>query len=347
MRARQLVDEVEISVRREHELALPRSRLGAAEIGSLVQRRQQREPDARGSRGIDQRLGHRALLRIRRAVRLVVQVVKLAHGGIAGLEHVRIALRRDGIQALGRHAAGVLVHGLAPGPEAVALGSLRPAPLRQPGHRALERVTVYIRHAGNRRAVDQPRGGDDVVRRHVHDVARRVDRNHHVAPPAIGQPGGGEAVAGLEGHAGQYKTGVMGVTTGSLGSSVDRGGPGNPGRSRRHRPRARRCTRDSRRTHRLGRHAGTAAGNVVVRACRDRCARPVDHAGADRMPHAPRVRGRPQQRVRCTTAWCDLRRHRTRRRRNRVDDARHASRQRRGTARSSRCLARRRWRAKA
>ena len=119
-----------------------------------------------------------------------------------------------------------------------------------------------------------------------------------------------------------------------LGSSVDRGGPGNHGRGRRHRPRARRCTRDSRRAHRLGRHAGAAAGNVVVRACRDRCARPVDHSRADRMPHAPRVRRRPQQRVRGTITWCDLRRHRTRGRRNRLDDARHASCQRRGTART-------------
>ena len=136
LRAQQPVDEVEILVRREHELSLARTRLGAAEIAGLVQRRQQREADARGGRSIDQRLGHRGAVRVRRAVGLIVQVVKLAHGRIAGLEHVRIALRRDRIQALGRHAGGVLVHGLAPGPEAVALVVVGRATLRQP---AIER----------------------------------------------------------------------------------------------------------------------------------------------------------------------------------------------------------------
>ena len=119
---RQLVDEIEISPSRARTAA------GAASAGrrrsrSLVQRRQQREPDPCRGRGIDQRLGHRTAVRVGRAVRLVVQIVKLAHGRIAGLEHVRIALRRDRVQALGRHAAGVLVHGFAPGPEAVCVAS--------------------------------------------------------------------------------------------------------------------------------------------------------------------------------------------------------------------------------
>ena len=55
--------------------------------------------------------------------------------------------------------------------------------------------------------------------------------------------------------------------------------------------------------------------------------------------HTHRVRRRSQQRVRGAVARRDVRRHRTRRRRNRIDDARHALRAKLSCSRN-RCLAR-------
>jgi hypothetical protein len=51
------------------------------------------------------------------AVGLVVQVVELAHAGVAGFQHLDVELRGDVAQRLGSDAAGEAVHQFAPGPE--------------------------------------------------------------------------------------------------------------------------------------------------------------------------------------------------------------------------------------
>jgi hypothetical protein len=169
----------------------------------LIQRRQQRQADARGSGSIDQRLAHGQPIFVRTARAVTVQIMKLADRCVAGLEHVCIQLRGYRVQAFRRHAAGQVVHGLAPGPEAVVIAG---ALLGQAGHRPLECMAVNVGHAGDGRAIDQPGGRDRVVGGNIDDVAVGIHRDHYVAMPAAGEPGAVEAIAGLHGHALEYKT---------------------------------------------------------------------------------------------------------------------------------------------
>src|SRR5690606_33240791 len=123
----------------------------AVETAAHVQHRQQRDADAGVGRGAQQRARHRRRILVAAATRRVVQVVELADAGVAGLEHLRVQLRRDRVQRVRVEALGHAVHGLAPGPErllgiALALGHA--------GHRPLERVGVQVRDAGEREHAD-------------------------------------------------------------------------------------------------------------------------------------------------------------------------------------------------
>ncbi len=181
----------------QNELPLASRRGSAAEVGRLVERRQQSKADARGRRRIDQRLTHDARIVVRPAVGLVVQIVKFADRCVAGLQEICIQLRSDRVEQFGTHAAGELIHRFTPRPETVVV---RRALFGESGHGALEGMAVYIRHTRNGGAVHEPRGRNDVVGRDVDDVAGRIYRNDDVATPTGRQPGGREAVAGLQGH---------------------------------------------------------------------------------------------------------------------------------------------------
>ena len=89
------------------------------------------------------------------ARRIVVQVVKLADRGVAGLEHLGVELSRDGFDLVGGQGTHEIVHDLAPGPETV-LG--RAGALGQPRHGALKGVGVQVRHAGQHHATRARRG---------------------------------------------------------------------------------------------------------------------------------------------------------------------------------------------
>ena len=91
----------------------------------------------------DHRVGHHRAIVVRRAVRLVVQVVELAHRQRPGLSQLAVGDARDRVHLLGRHRLGQRVHRRAPRPEIV--GSVRPRALRLPTHRALESVRVRRR----------------------------------------------------------------------------------------------------------------------------------------------------------------------------------------------------------
>ena len=80
------------------------------------------------------------------AVGRVVQVMEFADGGVAGLEHLDVQLRGDGVQRVGIEARGEAVHRLAPGPERVLGIGLA---LGEAGHRALERVRMQVGDAGH------------------------------------------------------------------------------------------------------------------------------------------------------------------------------------------------------
>ena len=76
----------------------------------------------------------------------MVQVVELADGGEARFQHLHVGPGGDRLDVVGRHAREEAVHDLAPGPEAVVL---RPAPLGEARHGALEGMAVHVGDAGH------------------------------------------------------------------------------------------------------------------------------------------------------------------------------------------------------
>ena len=131
------------------EAALARFQFAPVETGAHVQHRQQGQTDAGIGGGRDQGARHRGRVVVWVAVGLVVQVVELADGGVAGFQHFRVELHRHGVQRIGIQPAGEAVHQLAPGPEAVGRIGLV---FGQAGHRALEGVRMGVRDAGQREA---------------------------------------------------------------------------------------------------------------------------------------------------------------------------------------------------
>ena len=112
---------------------------------------------------------------------VVVQVVELADGGEARLQHLHVEPGRDRLDIVGRHPRQEAVHHLAPGPEAVVL---RAATLDEARHGALEGVAVHVGHAGHRDAGEAlGTGRRRSVGRDGRDVAP-LDRDEHVAAPA-------------------------------------------------------------------------------------------------------------------------------------------------------------------
>jgi len=111
-----------------------------------VQNRQQREPDARRRRGPDQGATGGRGVAVGCAVRPVVQVVELAHRGVAGLEHLDVQQGGDGFEIVRGNPLGQCVHPLPPGHEGI-----QPVPrlLGPAGQGALERVAVHVGHAGH------------------------------------------------------------------------------------------------------------------------------------------------------------------------------------------------------
>ena len=153
----------------------------STEIAGLVQGRQQRQADAGGRRGRSDRLPQAVGSGVEVAVRLTVQVVKLRHRGIAGLEHLDEQLRREHLQVLRRDAIRERVHGLAPGPEAVA-GRL--TIFRRTGHAALKGMAVRIWHPGD----DEARHALHIERRCRSGVRHAAARRPHLARRLAGVP---------------------------------------------------------------------------------------------------------------------------------------------------------------
>ena len=121
------------------ERRLRRRGRGAAEITVLVQRRQQRQPDADPRRGARNRnIGIQWRVR---AVPEPVQIKKLRHAGIAAAQQIQIAARRNGLQIVVADLRRCGVHRLAPAPEILARAARALRPGRQ---HALERVAVRI-----------------------------------------------------------------------------------------------------------------------------------------------------------------------------------------------------------
>ncbi|EPZ87428.1 hypothetical protein BURCENK562V_C0919 [Burkholderia cenocepacia K56-2Valvano] len=186
-RATHRIEQFEHAVGRVDEAALVVARRLVAEAGELVRHGQHRDADAGRARGIDHARAELRDLRIARAVLRVMHVVEFAHRRVAALEHLDIQPACNRRERVGRDLQREAVHQVAPAPEAV--GGIR-AVFGEPRHRALERVRMQVRHAGQHR----PGRACDACRRvgvgrDVGQRAARVPAQQHVAAPAIGQVG--------------------------------------------------------------------------------------------------------------------------------------------------------------
>ncbi len=131
----------------------------AAGAPARVRGQQEHDANAHCASGLDH--GERELVRllVRRAVRAVVDVVELAHGGVAGPPARIEALLGDGSHATRVERVRGRVHGFAPRPE-VVLGRRGGTHLDATAQMALERVRVAVDEARN----EQPA-------RQAHDIA--------------------------------------------------------------------------------------------------------------------------------------------------------------------------------
>ena len=237
----------------------------------------------------------------------------------------------SGVEA--RHEA---VHDLAPGPEAVLL---RPGALGQAGHGPLEGVAVQVGHA--RAAPARPgaprRGGPASAPSAVTAAIRSPSAstsNSTSRRPAVGQQR--VSAKSFTDHGDPF--GCLGAPP-HLRRSSDaqlcrarqgrqcmwdrlfsstrawrrwRGGrPTAPSKT------ARWSSKDG--AHRLARPRADLPGGRLPGRGGARPGRPLDHAGADRLPHAPGLRRRPRPRVRAAPEGRDLRGDRARRRRHPLD----------------------------
>ena len=164
-----IVDEAALAGRGRH----------TAEPARIVEHRQQRDRDPDPPRGADDTLGHLRQIAIGGAVAVVVEIVELAHRGVAGLEHLDGELGGDRLDVVRGQAADEVVHHLAPGPEAVLT---QPGAFGEPGHRALEGVAVQVGHAGN---CDAGQDSGPLPGRNSGDRAMVIDRDPTRREPAL------------------------------------------------------------------------------------------------------------------------------------------------------------------
>ena len=104
--------------------------------------RQQCQADAGLTGGCRDALCHLRQIVIRRAVRLMVEIVELHIGGITCFQHFHLHQRRDRLDMVGRQAVEEAVHQLPPCPEGI--GSIAAAHFGQARHGALKGVAVGI-----------------------------------------------------------------------------------------------------------------------------------------------------------------------------------------------------------
>ena len=163
----------------------------SAEIAVSVKHRQQGQSDPGCVGGMGDAGGHFCRIAVASSLRVVVEVVELAHMGIAALEHLGIGHRGDGFDVIRREPIEEAVHHLAPAPEIVVARARAAAMLSQPRHAALKGVAMDIGEAGDGDGVVLIGGVSGRTRLNRSDPAI-LDRNPHIARPASWQQGGGK-----------------------------------------------------------------------------------------------------------------------------------------------------------
>ena len=133
--------------------ALPIGGRSATKATRLVQHRQQGDTDTHRVGSAQQRQGQRGVVRVRATILCMVDVMELAHRGVARLQHFDVEPGGNGFHLFGRQRGRKAVHQGAPAPEAVVCTVSVLAPVfGQTGKGALERMGVQIGQAGNDRA---------------------------------------------------------------------------------------------------------------------------------------------------------------------------------------------------
>jgi len=138
-----------VGIERVAEADLPRTERTLVASAILVMHRQQRQPDAGNGAGRGNPLRHFGRIGIRRAARLVMQVMKFDIGRVARFEHLHLHETGDCLDMLGRQPVEKAEHQLPPGPERIR--GIGAAPFGEARHGALEGVRMAI---GRRRKQD-------------------------------------------------------------------------------------------------------------------------------------------------------------------------------------------------
>ncbi len=160
-----------------------RSARRAAKTRVRIEHRKQRQSDARRGRGRGDPLRHFGAVCVRRAGDVVVKVVKLGDGAVAGFEHLDIGLGGDRLDVVGSRREREAVHRFAPGPETV--GRLRRAVPSSRPWRAERRANADLRSRA-RRSRSARRRPQRAASRSTEAMRRAVDPHAHVRGPAIG-----------------------------------------------------------------------------------------------------------------------------------------------------------------
>ncbi len=134
------LDVGESSLERAVAEAKLRTFRGPPGAAARVDHTKKRDAKARVLGRTDHGVAHHRALGVRRAVRLVMHVMKLAHRQHAGTRELAVGNERDVVDRFRRERAREAVHGLSPSPEVVGLA--RRFSLRGTAHRALEGVRV-------------------------------------------------------------------------------------------------------------------------------------------------------------------------------------------------------------
>ena len=276
---------------------------------------------------------------IGRAVRLVVQVVELGDRGVAGLQHLDVELRGDGLDLVGRRAC----RRSRTSPRARSRSCPRRvgrARFGQARHRALEGVAVQVRHAGNGRrrraawrrscaaapgvtATMSPAADD--LDAHVARPAARAAAPSARERPSIAVLDTGPLPVPAQGtitEPAERRLIQPAVTTTCGTGSMARLPPRDDGAGRRSPTARSRTARSASRTAASpgsGRAAELPDRPERRRETRRSAAGRWITPGPDRLPHPPRLRRRPRARVRAAPRGRDLRGDRPGRRRHRLD----------------------------
>ena len=139
----QAFEQAQIAIHIVGEAPLALAERPPVKAAGHIQGRQQGQTNPSLLCRVNQGQRHRRGIGIGFAIRLMVQVVKLAHVRVTGLEHLDIQLGRNGAQIIRADFAGKRIHDFTPGPETVR--RITPT-LCKTGHRALERMRMQIRH---------------------------------------------------------------------------------------------------------------------------------------------------------------------------------------------------------